>query len=585
MSIWVPLFNVILLLATAMVLGSIAERLKQSAIVGFMLAGLLLGPNVAGQLLGGNLVDQAQIVAIADLGVTLLMFTIGLEFSWSRLRRLGITALLSGVMQITLTMAVATLVVWLFDYGFKAGVAIGAVVALSSTGVVMPALARRAEVDSVHGRFALGILLVQDVAVIPLVLVVAALGGGGGTTADLLISTGKSFGVVAAFVVFFVLFSKFIVPRVVAFNAPTGNRDVTVLFAIVVSLGAAWAAWYFGLSPALGAFIAAIFIGESVIAPRLRGDVGPLKIVFVTLFFSSIGMLADPEWMLNNIPAVAIATGLLVLIKPTIIWITGRAFGVAHRSAVAAGVCMGQVGVFSFVLARSAQQGEVIGEDLFNLIVSFTVLTLFATPYLVIAGPWVGLKVETLLRRLGLSKTLYTGEGAMSRELNGHTVIVGFGPAGRAVAHALYQTGDTVVVVDLNPVSIAAARQMGLRAFVGDASSADLLKQVAIADAEALVITLPDHRLTMAVIIEARELAPKLNIIARARYHRYVELLDATGATLVIDEEATVGDRLSESLRVSIPTDSEQDHDVIREDGPPPPPDSIAERPGPVVHA
>ncbi len=512
------------------------------------------------------------------------MFTIGLEFSWSRLRRLGMTALLSGVMQITLTMAVATLVVWLFGFGFKAGVAIGAVVSLSSTGVVMPALARRAEVDSVHGRFALGILLVQDVAVIPLVLVVAALGGAGGTTADLLISTGRSFGIVAAFVVFFVLFSKFVVPRVVAFNAPTGNRDVTVLFAIVTSLGAAYAAWHLGLSPALGAFIAAIFIGESVIAPRLRGDVGPLKVVFVTLFFSSIGMLADPLWMFQNAGAVLIATGLLVLVKPTVIWMTGRAFGVAHRSAVAAGVCMGQVGVFSFVLARSAQDGRVIGDEtdyfLFNLIVSFTVLTLFATPYLVLLGPTIGAKVELLLHRVGLAKSLYTGEGAMTRELNGHTVIVGFGPAGRAVANAMYQSGVTVVVVDLNPRSVAAALQMGLRAFVGDASSADLLKQIAIADAEALVVTLPDHRLTMAVIIEARELAPKLNIVARARYHRYVELLDATGASLVIDEEAAVGDRLSESLRVSIPTDSEQDHEVIREDAPPA---EAPDRPSPAV--
>jgi CPA2 family monovalent cation:H+ antiporter-2 len=574
LTIWVPLLNVILLLATAMVLGSIAERLKQSAIVGFMLAGLLLGPNVAGKLLGDTIVDRDTILMIADLGVTLLMFTIGLEFSWSRLRRLGVTALGMGAMQILITMGIAIGVTQLFGYSIQAGIAIGAVVSLSSTGVVMPALARRAEADSVHGRFALGILLVQDIAVIPLVLVVAALGGSadgeGGGIAEILISTGKSFGIVAGFVVFFVLFSKYVLPRVVAFNAPTGNRDVTVLFAIVLSLGAAWAAWSLDLSPALGAFIAAIFLGESVIAPRLRGDVGPLKVVFVTLFFSSIGMLADPVWIFKNIVPVAIATGLLITLKPMVIWFVGRVFKVSHRHALAAGVCMAQVGVFSFVLAKSALDGGVIEEKTFSLIVSFTILTLFATPYWVALGPWLGFKVEGFLRKVGWVKTTYTGEGAMSRELSGHTIIIGFGPAGRAVANAMYSAGNTVVVVDLNPQSVAAARDMGMRSYVGDASSADLLKQVGINNAEALVITLPDHRLTMAVIIEARELAPRLQIIARARYHRYVDLLDATGASIVIDEEATVGDRLSETLRVSAPTDPEQDHKIISENPPTP---------------
>lgn len=559
LNIWGPLFGVIVLLAVAMVLGSVAERLKQSAIVGFMGAGLILGPNVLG------MINKGEITAIADLGVTLLMFTIGLEFSWSRLKRLGVTALLTGVLQIVGSMAVALAVATLLDFSIKAGITLGAVFALSSTGVVMPALARRAEVDSVHGRFALGILLVQDIAVIPLVLLVAALGGAG-TPGEVLLQTGVQFGIVAAFVVFCVAFSRYVVPLVVRFNAPTGNREVSVLFAIVMSLGAAWGAQRFGLSPALGAFIAAIFLGESVIAPRLRGDVGPLRTVFVTLFFSSIGMLADPAWMKNNVLVLAAAVGLLLALKPMVIWIVGRAFGLAHRHAVAAGVCMGQVGVFSFVLASSAVEKQVISPDTFALVVSVTIVTLFATPYLVAVGAPAGRGVEHLLRRMGLVKTGFKPDAALNRELTGHIVVVGFGPAGRAVANRMYQSGSTVVVIDLNPISIRAARDAGMRAWVGDASNADMLRQVSIATAEALVVTLPDHRLTMAVIVEARELSPKLQIVARARYHRYVELLSATGANVVVDEEAAVGDKLSETLRLKVRTDSEKDHEVIRED-------------------
>lgn len=563
-SIWEPLFGIIVLLALAMTLGSVAERLKQSAIVGFMLAGLLVGPNVTG------FINKDIITAIADIGVTLLMFTIGLEFSWSRLKRLGMTAIATGAMQISVTMGLVVGVSQLLnllpgvDLSIKAGVALGGIFALSSTGVVMPALARRSEVDSVHGRFALGILLVQDIAVIPLVLVVAALGGTG-TVGQVMLQTAGQFCVVAGFVVFCVLFVKYIVPRVVAFNAPTGNREVTVLFAIVIALGAAWGAYRLGLSPALGAFIAAIFLGESVIAPRLRGDVGPLKTIFVTLFFASIGMLGDPKWIVGNFGTVALALGLLLMIKPTVIWAVGRVFRLAHRHAIAAGVCMGQVGVFSFVLARSAVDGQVISPEMFSLVVSITILTLFLTPYLVGFASTAGSRGELLLRKWGLAKLGGAADAAIGRELVSHIVVVGFGPAGRAVAHRMYQSGSTVVVVDLNPISIKAAREAGMRAIVGDASNEHVLKQVSIDTAEALVITLPDHYLAMAVIVEAREMAPKLTIICRSRYHRYVDLLSATGASVVVDEEAHVGDRLSESLRLSVTTDSEADHERIKE--------------------
>ncbi len=592
-SIWEPLFGIIVLLALAMTLGSIAERLKQSAIVGFMLAGLLLGPNVLGRVLrwwqaaedqgvlpglaGGNeampqipamlrtMIEPAQITAIADIGVTLLMFTIGLEFSWSRLKRLGMTAIATGVMQILVTMTVVAGIAMLFGLSLAAGIALGGIFALSSTGVVMPTLARRSEVDSVHGRFALGILLVQDIAVIPLVLVIAALGGTG-TVGQVMLQTAGQFGVVAGFILFCVLFVKVIVPRVVAFNAPTGNREVTVLFAIVLSLGAAWGANKLGLSPALGAFIAAIFLGESAIAPRLRGDVGPLKTIFVTLFFASIGMLGDPVWIVQNLGKVAIALAMLLLVKPTVIWMVGRTFRLAHRHAIAAGVCMGQVGVFSFVLARLAQDGGVIEAEMFSLVVSITILTLFLTPYLVAFAPTAGAKGERQLRKWGLAKLGGPADGSIGRELASHIVVVGFGPAGRAVANRMVQSGSTVVVVDLNPTSIKAARDAGMRGVLGDASSPELLKQVNIHSAEALVITLPDHYLAMAVIVEARELAPKLQIICRSRYHRYVDLLSATGANVVVDEEAHVGDRLSETLRLKVSTDSEQDHAVIKED-------------------
>ena len=345
---WNLVFDGLLVLAVAMVFGAVAERFKQSAIVGYMLAGVIVGPAVTGLIPDR---EEQNIVSIASLGVTLLMFTIGLEFSWSKLRRLGLRAVFAGTFQITLSLALAWLICTLFGQSWKTGIVFGAAVAMSSTGVVMPALARSGDVDSTHGRFALGILLVQDAAVVPAILIVTALGGEG-TVGQVMTDTAISFGIVGGFIAFFAAFSAFVLPALVRFTAPTHNRDMPVLFAIVASMGAAGLAHWFELSPALGAFIAAVFLGESVIATQLRGDIGSLKTIFVTLFFASIGMLAEPVWMAQNWLAVLTATSLVILGKPLVVYIVAKVMGLTHRAAVAAGVCMGQVGVFSFVLAQ-----------------------------------------------------------------------------------------------------------------------------------------------------------------------------------------------------------------------------------------
>ena len=545
---WSLLLDGLIVLSAAMVFGAVAERLKQSAMVGFMLAGLVIGPQALG-LIGEQRGDN--IISIASLGVTLLMFSIGLEFSWSKLKRLGLTALAAGGLQIALTCLAGVGVVAALGVSVPAAFAISLAVAMSSTGVVMPALAANGAVDSSHGRFALGILLVQDAAVVPAILIVTALGGGG-SPETIALEIVQSFGIVVAFVAVSALFVAYALPPMVAFIGPARNREMPVIFAIVASMGAAWAANELGLSPALGAFIAAVFLGESVIATQLRSDMGPLRIVFVTLFFASIGMLAQPLWIVSNLPLVAAATALVVGGKPVVVYLVGKAFGLTHRSAAAAGVCMGQVGVFSFVLAQIAAdpQTGVFGErreTLFNLLVSVAIVTLFLTPYLVRLAPAAGFAWERWLRRFGVRATADAGGGA-GEALAGHVVVVGYGPAGRAVADRAYTSGSSVVVLDLNPASVMAARKAGMRAYVGDASSPEVLTFVDVADAEALVVALPDHRLCVAITVEAKQQCPDLRVIARARYHRYVGLLEAAGADVVVDEERFAGDHLATAL-------------------------------------
>ena len=550
-DLWTNLLDLIVLLTVAMVFGVIAERLKQSAVVGYMLAGVIVG-NV-GQALG----NQQNVEALANLGVILLMFTIGLEFNWSRLKRLGLTALAAGALQIGITITVAMVLGLLLLPSWKASFAIGAALAMSSTAVVLPVLQKRSEADSVHGRFALGVLLVQDLAVVPMVLIVGALGVPEGAEAQgglsILVGIAKGFGVIGLFVLGFFLFSKYILPRLVQYAIPTRNRDVLTLFAFLMAMGSAWVANYVGISPALGALLAAIFLGESVIASQLRSDINPLKTVFVTLFFAAVGMYLEVAELLKGYAwaYALLLTAMIVVIKPSVVTIVGLVMKLTPRSAVAAGCSMAQVGLFSFVLAQIALKGRIIEPLYFELVVAATILTLFLTPYTVQLGRPLGERFDKFMRKRGWSRATIGNEPAAKALAKGHVVVVGYGPAGREVVEKARDQSLPVIVLDLNPASVIEARKLGVEAYVGDASQPPILHLARLQDASAMVITLPDHRLTTAIIVEARDQFDDIKIIARSRYHRYFNLLEGAGASIVVDEERHVGRRLSEYINAT----------------------------------
>lgn len=540
MDFWTFLLQVLVLLAAAMVLGAIMERLRQSAMVGYLLAGAIFGPDAV------NVVPEYDRVSeIAQLGVALLMFSIGLEFSLDKLRRLGTQTLIAGTLQIVGTIALTCVIAMALGQTFRAGIAIGAIVAMSSTAVVLPMLAARGQVDSVHGRFALGILLLQDLAVVPALLVVASLVAGG-SMGGVVFETGKSFLIVGGYVVAFALFNRFVLPYIVAFGAAARNRELPILFAVVVAAGSAYLANSLGFSAALGAFIAGIFLGESVIATQVRGDVSPLKTVFAVLFFASIGMYLDPVKLAENWDVVLVTLLTVVLLKPLLIYVIAKLVGLSHRYAIAAGVCMGQIGVFSFVLAQVAlADGEngIISETTFDLLINVTIISLFLTPTLTrIALPFGGY-VERQLRRLGWADEDTGNNRPSSTAITDHVIIIGFGPAGRAVADALREHDHPFIVIDLNPRTVLKARAAGLPAYVGDAATSDVLRLAQVQSAKAVVITVPDHLAAIATIHRIRGEC-KAKLIVRARYQRYAGALQRAGAHVVVNEEAHVGESL-----------------------------------------
>lgn len=547
---WHVLVDVLILLTAALALGTLAEWLRQSAILGYLVAGTLVGPNMFGWVTSGH-----NVKLIAELGVALLLFTIGLEFSFDRLKRIGPVALIGGSLQVIVTMAVAGCVANVCGLDYRGAVAVGAMLALSSTACVLRLLTDRAAVDSMYGRHCLGILLLQDVAVIPLVLLVASLAGGG-SWRDSMITLARTVALGGLLIGVFLILFKMVVPRLFNMRQWTQNRELPILLAMVMAIGSAVASHQASISPAIGAFVAGVLLGESPFAIQIRADVGSIRTVFVTLFFATVGMFGEPVWVAHHAGLVMAVVTAIVVGKTVIIIGIVRLLGVTTSLAVATGLCLAQVGEFSFVLAETAR-GQLISEDVFRLMVSATILTLFLTPFLVIAAPhlanWLtdaGSRARPLhaaprsVHKRTAPNKADRNDGANQPVHD--AFIIGFGPAGQQAAQALLDNhADRMVVIELNPRNTAIAKRYGVTSQVGDATHRDVLEHANIRQARVIIVTVPDPKASRAIIHHCKYLAPNAIIIARARYHVVRWDLQLAGAIEVIDEEEQIGVNLA----------------------------------------
>ena len=540
MSLWEVLLDLLILLGSSIALGGLFERLKLSPLLGYLLAGTLLGPNALNLL-----PSQEAVGAIAELGVALLLFTIGLEFSWSRLRSIGPAALGGGALQVIVTAVLTALVSAVAGLEVRSAVVFGAAFALSSTAAVIRLLESRAEIDAVHGRYAVGVLLVQDIAVVPLVLLVAFLGGGA-TTSEIGWSVTRTLGFALLLIGALHVLLTYGLPRLLGAAVTRRFEDLPILLAVVVALGATWLSHELGVSPALGAFVAGMLLGESPFATRIRADIMPFRTLFLTLFFCSIGMLANPRWVADHWLLLSLVTAAVILGKAAVTGGLMRAFRLPLGLSLATGMVLAQLGEFSLVVAASARQGGVIGAGEFDLIVAAMMTTLFVTPGLVAAAPLVA-------RRLGSDAIGGAIHGASGRELpppeqlREHIVLVGFGPAGQRVAElTLADREHRIIVVDLSRRTAELATDYGLATLIGDAARSEVLARVHVAAAACVVITTPDPWTARHIILQIRSVAPDVPIVVRSRFHVHRWQLTLAGADDVVDEEQEVGVRIAQ---------------------------------------
>lgn len=540
-EVWNFLLQLLLLLSGALFIGMLFERFRQSAILGYLIAGMALGPNGF-----GIVSSESGVPVIAELGVSLLLFAIGLEFSAKRLLRLGPVAGVGGLLQVGTTLLLAAGVCLLLGLSGKSALAIGAAVALSSTACVLRLLTDRAEIDSVHGRTALGILLLQDIAVVPLVLFVTMLAGEGDLP-EMALGLAKALGLIVALIAGFRLLARFVIPKVMEQLSLSRDRELLVLLAVVLAIGSALAAHQLELSPALGAFLAGIMLAESPFATQIRADIGGLRILFITLFFASVGMLGEPIWIVNHSISVASVALLILGGKTLVVTAVALVFRLPLRYAFATGIALAQVGEFGVVIAGIAQSGGLLDYNAFRLLVSGTLVSLFATPLLIRVAVPAGAALEWLLHRNRVEDEEEESDPDKSKPL---VMVIGFGPAGQQVATTMREQGAVrCLVIDLRPSRIDLAKSLGFKTALGDANSLEFLIHHGVESAKVVVISLPNHRDVVRIAESVRTLQNEVAIVARARYHDFTDEIAAAGANVIVDEEELTGRRLAVAAR------------------------------------
>ena len=504
------------------------HRARVPPIVGFLITGILCGPYGFGLI-----AEQAQVEAMAEIGVVLLLFTVGIEFSLQQLARIRTFLLVGGGLQIVLTVGAIFAVATLAGEQSPRALFLAMLVALSSTAIVLRLLADRGEIDSPHGQAALGILIFQDLCVVPMVLLTPFLSGQGAGPADALGVVVKAL----LFIVAAIAASRYVVPRMLHYVVGTRRREVFLLAIILLCLGTAWASARVGLSLALGAFIAGLVIADSEYSHQALGEILPLREVFNSLFFVSIGMLFDVRTVLEKPWLVLGALAIVVVVKTVVTTGVSLALGQSLRVALLAGLALAQIGEFSFVLSKVGLSSNLLDIPHYQLFLAVAVGSMALTPLLLAAAPRLAARLEGVApARLAAGRAaplaLHTGA-----PLGDHVIVIGYGVNGRNLARVLGRVGIPFVVVELNPRVVRAERERGRPIVYGDATRPEVLEHAGIRTARVVVVAISDAAATRGTVALARRLNPHVHLLVRSRYVHEMDPLFALGTNEVIPEE------------------------------------------------
>lgn len=518
--------ELVIIVAAAIPVVAAADRLRVPTVVGFLLTGVAIGPHGL-RLIG----DPEAVAGVAELGVVLLLFTIGLELSLSRIIRMGRPVLLGGLSQVAGTAALAAALGLALGLRTNQAVFWGAVLALSSTAIVLKIYTDRGELDTPHGRAVVGILLFQDLCVVPLMLLLPALAGAGQGPLTALRGIGSALVVVGVLVMGGRLAVPFVLERVAALR----NREIFTLCIVLFGLGAAYVTAGFGLSLAIGAFIAGLVISESDYGMQALSDILPFRDTFGGIFFTSIGMLLDVGYVLERPALVAGTVVAVIVLKAVVAAGATRALGRSLQVSIISGIGLAQVGEFSFVLAAVGAELDLLDASAYQVFIAASVASMLAAPFLIAGATPIADAVCHLARRPTLEVLPHEAEAIAG--LDDHVIIVGYGLNGRNLARVLKGAGIRYVILEQSGQAVRRGRLEREPIFFGDGARHEVLERVGIARARAIVYAISAPAVERRGVAVARQLNATVRIVVRTRYVAEIEPLERAGADHVLPEE------------------------------------------------
>ena len=530
------LTDILIVFAIALIVGMIFNRIKVPPLVAFILTGIIVGPYGFSIIKG-----QEQVTSLAEIGIILLLFTIGLEFSFKDLWKIRLIAIIGGALQVGLSFVFFCGLAFLFGLSASVAILMGFLFALSSTAIVLKILHQRGEMDSPHGSIALGILIFQDLMAIPMIMAIPFLASIPELDSTPFLSGHALIILVVqdlCIVLILIACAKWIIPRVMHEIARTRNQELFLLVVILTCFGVAWLVSFTGISIAIGALLAGLIISGSEYSHQAASIVLPFRDIFTSFFFISVGMLVDVWFLLANFWLVFFLIIIAIVAKALLATAAPLALGYPLRTAVMTGLALAQVGEFSFIIAQSGFTTGILPFEIYQTFLVVALITMAATPFVISIGQPV---TGRLCKVPGLSRIV---EGTCSiddersrQKHKDHLIIIGYGVTGQNLALTARKAGIMYSIIELNPDLVIEARKGGEPVVFGDATGEGVLTHAGIQDARIVVVAINDPVATRKITSICRSVNPSLTIIVRTRYVSEVESLHALGADEVIAEE------------------------------------------------
>ncbi|WP_437282594.1 cation:proton antiporter [Sorangium sp. So ce375] len=538
-------------LTAALALGFVTQRMRLSPIVGYLLAGILVGPFTPGFVAHKGLADQ-----LAEIGVILLMFGVGLQFHVRELLAVRKVAVPGALVQIAVATALGALVGHAAGWTWGAAVVFGVAISVASTVVLTRVLSDSGVLHTPAGHLAIGWLVLEDVFTVLVLVLLPALTDGGpdADAAGIAVSVGLAVLKLAGLVAFIFIVGQRVIPGLLGYVAKTGSRELFTLTVLVVALGVAvGSAMLFGSSMALGAFLGGLVVGQSDFSSRAASEALPMRDAFAVLFFVSVGMLLDPTQLAAGWPIAAGTLAVVLIGKPIAALAVTLLLGRPLQTALAVAVSLAQIGEFSFILAALGQKLGVLPVEAAQALVVASIVSITLNPVLFNrVARW---KSTLVLRRGAAARA--EAEAAPVDEHAHRTVVVGYGPVGKTLTRLLRENGIAPTVVELNLDTVKELQDQGIRAIYGDATQREILERAGVETADSLLFTAAGAP-GAGVIEQAKGVNPRLFVLARAFYLREVAALKKAGADIVVTGEAEVAFSMTERLLVRLGATGEQ---------------------------